>query len=74
MDQAIEVTGGLLNSLSHLIIAVQVEDVGDEVESILIILYLRIKTCEIESVGEIVLINLAEILVTARGYELEAHS
>lgn len=38
MHQAVEMSGRLLDLLSHVIVAIKVEDVGDQVQSILIVL------------------------------------
>lgn len=38
MYEAIEMTGRLLYGFSHVIIAVEIKDIGDKVESILVIL------------------------------------
>lgn len=55
----------LLDLLSHLIVAFQVEDVGDEVERILVILDFRIEICEIETVCEVFFVDFAEVLVAS---------
>lgn len=60
----------LLNGLPHIIIAVQVEDIGHEIQRILIVLDLGVESREIKSIGEVVFVNFAEVLVTARGDEL----
>lgn len=51
MNQPIEMTSGLLNLLAHVIIAIKVEDIGDKVEGILIILDVGVEAGEIEAVG-----------------------
>lgn len=58
--------GRLLDGLSHLIVAVEVEDVGDEVQRILVVLNLRVEACQVESIRQIVLVYFAEVLVTPR--------
>jgi len=63
-------TSGFLNLLAHVVIAIKVEDVGDKVESILIVLDIGIEAGEIEAIGQVVFVNLAEILVAAGGDEL----
>lgn len=63
-------TSGLFNLLAHVVIAIKVEDVGDKVESILIVLDIGVETSEIEAVSQVVFVNLAEILVAAGGDEL----
>ncbi len=64
-------TSGFLNLLAHVIIAIKVEDVGDKVKSILIVLDVGVEAGEIEAVGQVVFVNLAEILVAAGGDKLE---
>lgn len=71
MNQPVEMTSGFLNLLAHVVIAIEVEDVGDKVESILIVLDVGVETSEIEAVGQVVFVNLAEILVAAGGDELD---
>lgn len=55
---------------THLIIAIEVENVSDQVESILVVLDVGIEACEVKAVGEIVFVNFAEVLVSARRDEL----
>jgi hypothetical protein len=71
VHQPVEMTSGFLNLLAHVIIAIKVEDVGDKVKSILIVLDVGVEAGEIEAVGQVVFVNLAEILVAAGGDELE---
>ena len=70
MDQSVQVSGGLLNRLSHVIVAVEIEDVSDQVEGILVVLDIGIKTRKVESVGEVVFVDLTEVLVAPGGDEL----
>jgi len=60
----------ILNLFSHVVIAVEVEDVCDEIEGILVVLYIRVEARKIEAVGKVVFIYLAVVFVTARGDEL----
>lgn len=55
--------GRLLNGLTHLIVALEIEDIGDEVQCVLIVLNLSVETRQVESVGKVVLVNFAEVLV-----------
>lgn len=66
MYQAIQMASGLFDLLPHVVITVEVENVGDEVERILIILDLGVKPSEIEAIGQILLIDVAEVLIPAR--------
>ena len=55
-----------LNLFSHIIVTIQVEDISDEVKSVLIILDIRIESSQVEAVREIVFVNLAEIFISSR--------
>lgn len=58
--------GRFLDLLTHLIIAVEVEDIGDKVESILVVLNVSVEAGEVEAVGQIVFIDLAEVFIAPR--------
>lgn len=66
MDQAVQVSRRLLNGLPHIIVAVEIENVGDEIERILIVLHLGVQPRQVEAVSEVVLVDLAKVLVAAR--------
>jgi len=70
MNQSVQVSRGLLDGLAHLIIAVEVEYIGYKVQRILVVLYLRVEPSQVESVGEVVFVNFAEVLVSSGGDEL----
>jgi hypothetical protein len=70
MNKAVQVSSRLFYRLPHLIIAVQVENVGDEIQSILVILDLSVQARQVEAIREVVLVDLAEVLIAAGGYEL----
>lgn len=57
--------GGLFDLLPHVIVAVEVEHVGDEIECILVVLDLGIQTGEVEPVCEIFFVDFAEIFVSS---------
>ena len=63
-------TSRLLDLLAHLIVAVEIEHIGHKIQSILIVLHLSVEASEIEAVRQVILVDLAEVLVAARGYEL----
>lgn len=71
MHQPVEMTSRFLYLLAHVIIAIKVEDVGDKVESILVVLDVGVEAGEVEAIGQIVFVNLAEILVAAGRDELD---
>ena len=56
--------------VAHLVVAVQVENVRDEIEGILVVLDVCIEAGEVEAVGEIVLVDFAKVFVAARRYKL----
>ena len=58
--------GRFLNLFSHIIVTIQVKDIGDEVKSVLIILDIRVESSQVEAVRKIVFVNLAEIFITSR--------
>jgi hypothetical protein len=70
VDEAVEVTGRLLNLFPHVIIAVEVEDVGYEVESVLVVGYFCVEPREVEAVGQILFVDFAEVLISSGGNEL----
>ena len=71
MHETIEVTSGLLDVLTHVILAVEIEDVGDQVEGVLVVVDFGVEASEVEAVGEIFFVDFAEVLVAAGGNELE---
>jgi len=70
MYEAVQLPGRVLYLISELVVAVHVEDVGDEVEGILVVADLEIEACEVEAVGEIIFVDLTEVLVALGGEEL----
>ena len=55
-----------LDLLSHIIVAVQVKDISDEVESVLIVLHIGIESSKVETVCEVVFVNLAKVFIASR--------
>ena len=70
MYQAVKVAGRLLDSLAHIIVAVEIEDISYEVQGVLVILHLGIEARQVKAVGEVVLVDLAEVLIALRANEL----
>lgn len=60
----------LLNLFSHIIVTVEVKDIGDEIKSILIILDICIEPSKVEPVCEVVFVDLAEVFIASRRDEL----
>jgi hypothetical protein len=63
VHEAVEVPGRLLNGLTHLIVALEIEDIGDEIQCVLVILNLGVETRQVEPIGKVVLVDFAEVLV-----------
>ena len=63
-------TSGFLNGFAHFIFAVEIEDIVDEVKSMLVVVNFGVEAGEIEAVGEILLVNLAKVFIAAVGDEL----
>ena len=62
--------GGLLDLFSHLVIAVKIEDIGDEVKGVLVVLDIGVEAGQVEAVGEVVFVDFAEVLIASGGDEL----
>lgn len=58
-------SGRFLDLLAHVVFTVQIEDIGDQVEGILVVLYIGIQAREIEAVRQVIFIDLAEVFVAA---------
>ncbi len=65
MHQSVEMSGRLLYLLSHVVVTVEVEHVGDKIQSILIVLYLGVEAGKVKSVREIFFVDLAEVFVAS---------
>jgi hypothetical protein len=65
MDQPVKMPCRLLDRFTHLIIAVQVENIRNEVERVLVILDFGVEASQVEAIGQVVLINLAEVFVAS---------
>jgi hypothetical protein len=50
VDEAVQVPGRFFYRLAHLVVAVEIEDVGHEVQRILVVLDLGIETRQVEAV------------------------
>lgn len=65
MHQTVQVASAFLDLFSHILVDFHVKHVGDKVECILVVLDFSIESCQVESVREIVFVNLAKVLVAA---------
>lgn len=70
VNKSVKVPSRFLDCLAHLIITVEVEDICDEVKCVLVVLDLGIESSQVESVGEVVLVDFAEVLISPRRYKL----
>jgi hypothetical protein len=50
MDEAVEMSCALLDLFAHVVVDFHVEDVGHEVERILVVLYFRVKASKVEAI------------------------
>lgn len=73
MHQPIQMPCRLLNLRSHIIIAIEIEDVGYEVERVLVVLDIGVEAREVEAVGEVIFVDFAEIFVALDRDELVCH-
>lgn len=65
MDQAVEMSCGLFDLLSHVVFAIQIEDIGDQVEGILVVLDVGVEARKVEAVGQVVFVDLAEVFIAS---------
>jgi hypothetical protein len=65
MHKSIQMPRRFLDLFPHIIIAIEVEDVGYEVECILVVLDLRVKAGQIEAIGEVLFVYFAKVFVSS---------
>ena len=65
MDQSVQMPGRLLDLLSHVVVAVEIKHVGNQIEGILVVLNLGVEAGEVESVGKVFLVDLAEVFIAS---------
>ncbi len=70
MNQTVEVSRRLFNLLAHVIVAVQVKDVRDQIKGILVVLDVGVEACQVEAVREVVFVNFAKVFIAAGRYKL----
>ena len=58
-------TRALFDLLAHVVVDFHVEDVRHQVQSILVVLDLRVKASQVEPIGKVVLVDLAEVFISA---------
>lgn len=74
MYQAVQMTGRFFDLFSHVFVTVEVKHIRDQVQSVLIVLYFGVEIGQVEAIGQIFFIDVAEVLIASRGYELEIHT
>ena len=67
-------SGRLFDCLAHFVIAVEIEDIRNQIKGILIILNLSVETSKVETIREVLLVDLAEVLIATARYELQSQS
>ncbi len=70
MDQSVKMPCRLLYLFAHLIVAVEIEHVGDEVQGVLVVCDISVQAGEIEAVGEVIFVDFAKVLIAAGRDEL----
>ena len=66
MYKTIEMSGTLLNLLTHVVVDFHVKDIGNEIERVLIVLNFRVKASKVEAISQIVFVDFAVVLIAAR--------
>ncbi len=61
----------LLNGLAHVVFAVEVEHVSNQVEGVLVVVDFGVQTRQVEAVSEVLFVDFAEVFVATGGDELE---
>lgn len=74
VHESVQMACALLDLFPHVVVDLHVENVCDEVEGILVILYFCVQASQVESVREIVFVNFAEVFVATCRNELEETS
>lgn len=49
--------------LPHVVVHFHVKDIGDKVESMLVVVYFGVQPGKVESVGQVIFVDLTEVLV-----------
>lgn len=70
MDQSVEMPGAPLYLFPHVVVYFHVEDIGDQIQSILVVLYFCVEACEVKTIRQVVLVDFAKVLIATGGDEL----
>jgi hypothetical protein len=63
MHKSVEMPRRLLDLLPHVIVDFHVENIGDQVERILVVLDFRVEAGQVEAIGEIVFVDFTEVFI-----------
>lgn len=66
MHESVEVSGTLLNLLTHVVVDLHVKDIGHQIKRVLVVLNFRVEASEVETIGQVVFVDLAIVLIAAR--------
>ena len=64
--KSVQVTGGFLYCFAHVIVAVEVENICDKIQSILIVLNFCVETGKVEAIRQVFFVNFAEVFIAPR--------
>lgn len=70
MHKAVQVPCALLDHLPQLVLAVHVKHIGNDIQGIVVVLHFRLQARKVKPIVQIVLVDLAKVLVPARRDEL----
>jgi len=65
MYKTVEMPGRLFNLFTHLVVAIKIENIRNQIKCILVILNFGVQASEIETIGEVIFIDFAKVLVAA---------
>lgn len=71
VDEAVQMTSGFLDRLAHVVFAVEIEHIRDQIKGMLVVVDLRVKAGQVESICYVLLVDLAKVFIAARRYELD---
>ena len=63
-------TGGFFDGFAHFVVAVEIEDIVHQIESVLVVVDFGVEAGQVEAVCQVFLVDLAEVLIATRGDEL----
>lgn len=69
VDQAIQVASRLFDNIAHLLVQVLIKIVGDQVQSLRVVLDLRVQSSQVEAVQDVLLVDLAKVFIALGAQE-----